>query len=144
MRTLTQFVLAVSLLSADSPASAEDATKEVEKAIAALNDAFKAGDGALVKALETDDHLSVTGWGGTQTREESVKTLPDLKLSAYTPGKIKVTVLGPDAALVTYPLELKGTYKGKEVPAKNFASAVWVRKGGKWLEHYYQETPLEK
>ena len=88
--------------------------------------------------------MSVTAWGGTQTREESVKTLPDLKLSAYTPGKIKVTVLGPDAALVTYPLELKGTYKGKDVPAKNFTSAVWVRKGGKWLEHYYQETPLDK
>ncbi|WP_439620421.1 nuclear transport factor 2 family protein [Gemmata sp.] len=144
MRTLTQFALAVALLTAAAPARAEDATKDVEKAIAALNDAFKAGDGALVKALETDDHLSVTTWGGTQTRDESIKTLPDLKLTAYTPAKLKITVLGPDAALVTYALELKGTFKGKDVPAKNFASAVWVRKGGKWLEAYYQETPVEK
>jgi ketosteroid isomerase-like protein len=144
MRLLTRFALAVALVTAAAPARAEDATKDIEKAITALNDAFKVGDAALIKALETDDHLSVTIWGGTQTREESLKTLPDLKLSAYTPAKMKITVMGPDAALVTYQLELKGTYKGKDVPAKNFASAVWVRKSGKWMEHYYQETPLEK
>lgn len=144
MRTLTQFALLVALLTTATSARAADTAKDVENAITALNEAFKVGDATAIKAMETDDHLSVTSWGGTQTREESIKTLPDLKLSEYKPVKIKITVLGPDAALVTYPLEIKGTYKGKDVPAKSFASAVWVRKGEKWLEHYYQETPLEK
>jgi len=127
-----------------SPAFAADAEKEVEKAIAALNDAFKNGDPAPIKAMLTEEHLSVTTWGGAQTRDESLKTLPELKLKEYAVTKLKITVLGPDAALVTYSLGLKGTYKGNPVPEKNFASAVWVKKDGKWLESYYQETVLGK
>ncbi|MFO0824578.1 MAG: nuclear transport factor 2 family protein [Gemmataceae bacterium] len=142
--TTARLFLALFAVTFCSPAFADDATKNVEKAISALNDAFKNGDPGPIKAMLTDDHRSVTTWGGIQTRDESVKTLPELKLKEYTAGKLTITVLGPDAALVTYPLTLKGTYKGKEVPEKNFASAVWVRKGGKWLESYYQETPLEK
>lgn len=127
-----------------TPASADDAVKDVEKAISTLNNAFKTGHPEPIKALMTDDHLAVTPWAGTQTRDDQVKTLPELKLSEYAAGKMTIRILGPDAALVTYPLTMKGTFKGKDVPAKNFASAVWVKKGGKWLEAYYQETPLEK
>lgn len=142
---LSRLVLTASALFLCPPAFADDPSpKDVEKAIAALNDAFKVGTPGPIKALTTEDHLTVTTWGGTQTREEALKTLPDLKLSEYTPGKMKITPLGPDAALVTYPLTMKGTFKGKDVPTKSFASAVWVRKGGKWLESYYQETVLEK
>ena len=43
---------------------------------------------------------------------------------------------------MTYWLSLKSTFKGKAVPATNFASAVWVRRGGCSLEAFYQETPL--
>lgn len=139
-----RLLLAVCFTAMCSPAFADDATKDVEKAITALNDAFKNGDPAPIKALMTEDHLTVTSWGGVQTREEALKTLPELKLKEYTPGKMKITVLGPDAALVTYSLAMKGTFKGKEMPAKSSVSAVWVRKSGKWIEAYYQETPLEK
>jgi uncharacterized protein (TIGR02246 family) len=127
----------VLLLAADDPA------KEVEKAINALNEAFQKGDAEAIKRLTTDDHVAVTAYyGGPQDRAEQIRTLPDLKLSEYAPAKMKVTRLGKDAALVTYELTLKGTCKGKEVPRNNFASAVWVRRDGKWQEAFYQETPL--
>jgi uncharacterized protein (TIGR02246 family) len=142
MRTFTLPLFALAF--AASCASADDAAKEVEKAISTLNDAFKTGHPEPIKALMTDDHVAVTPWAGTQTRDEQVKTLPELKLSEYAAGKMTIRLLGPDAALVTYPLTMKGTFKGKDVPAKNFASAVWVKKDGKWLEAYYQETPLDK
>ena len=51
--------------------------------------------------------------------------------------------LGRDVALVTYPLTMKGTFKGRDVPRSSIASAVWVKADGRWLETYYQETPLE-
>ncbi len=140
MFALPLFALTVAV----SSAAANDAVKDVEKAISTLNDAFKTGHPEPIKALMTADHVAVTPWAGTQTPDEQVKTLPDLKLSEYATGKMTVRLLGPDAALVTYSLTLKGTFKGKDVPAKNFASAVWVKKDGKWLEAYYQETPLEK
>ncbi|HKB39930.1 MAG TPA: DUF4440 domain-containing protein, partial [Gemmataceae bacterium] len=67
----------------------------------------------------------------------------DLKLTEYAAAKTRVTLLDREAALVTYELTLKGTFKGKEVPRKSFASAVWVKRDGRWLETFYQETPLD-
>ncbi len=141
---LSRMLLATLILGLCSPVFADDTGKKVEKAISALNEAFKVGEPGPIKALIAEEHITVTTWGGIQTRDEALKTLPDLKLKEYVTGKLKITVLGPDAALVTYPLEMKGTFKGKELPAKNFASAIWVRKDGKWVETYYQETVLEK
>ena len=68
--------------------------------------------------------------------------LPELKLTEYKAGKMTIKPLGKEAALVTYPLQMKGTYQGKPLPTKNLASAVWVKQGGKWREAYYQETAL--
>ena len=119
-------------------------SSDLEKAADALNEAFKKGDADAVKALMTEDHVAVTAsYGGPLDRAEQLKTLADLKLTEYAAAKTKVSALGKDAALVTYELTLKGTYKGKEVPRKNFASAVWVKQDGKWREAFYQETPLE-
>ncbi len=130
-------------LGADAPREASSA-QEVEKAIAALNQAFHLQDAAKVKALMTDDHVAVTPYyGGPLDRAQLLKSIPDHKLTKYAPGKVRVTLLGKEAALVTYPLAMAGTYKGKLVPAKSFASAVWVRRGGRWREAFYQETPLD-
>lgn len=125
-------------------ARAQDATaKEVEKALGALNEAFAKGDAKAVAALTTNDHVAVTPYyGGPQTRDEQIKSLADLKLEEYKPGPMKVRMLGTDAALVTYELATKGTYKGKAVSGRTYTSAVWVRQGGKWLEAFYQETAL--
>jgi ketosteroid isomerase-like protein len=119
------------------------AAHEVEKALAELNEAFAKQDRDAIRRLMTDDHVAVTGYyAGPQTRDEQLKSLGDLKLTEYKVGKLKVAPLGKEAVLVTYPLSLKGTFRGKAVPARNFASAVWVRQGGRWLERFYQETPL--
>jgi len=132
-------ILAVGLL-----LGAEDqAAKEVEKALTALNEAFQGRDPDKVKALMTKDHVAVTSYyEGPLDRAGQLKSLPDIQLTEYAAGKLKVVPLTKDAFLVTYPLAVKGNYKGKELPAKVFASAVWVRRDGKWLEAFYQETPL--
>ena len=136
-------VVAVGLsLGAGGPGD-ETAAKGVEKALRLLNEAFARRDAEAIKRLTTADHVAVTGsYGGPQTREQQLKSLNDLKLTEYRAGKLKVTVLSKDVALVTYPLSLKGTFKGVPVPARNFASAVWVLRDGRWREAFYQETPL--
>jgi ketosteroid isomerase-like protein len=135
--------LAAGLLLATSSHADDRAASEVEKAINTLNEAFTKGQADTIKALMTADHVSVTPYyGGPVSRDQQVKGVADYKLTEYTPARMKVTMLGKDAALVTYALTMKGTYKGKELPRKNFASAVWVRRGGKWLESFYQETAL--
>jgi uncharacterized protein (TIGR02246 family) len=130
------------LLGADTPK--DDPAKEVEKAITTLNEAFRKVDAETIKRLMTDDHVAVTVYyGGPQSVTDQIASLPDLKLAEYAAGKVKITLLGKDTALVTYELTMKGTFKGKEVPRKSYASAIWVNRGGKWLELHYQETPLD-
>jgi ketosteroid isomerase-like protein len=135
-------ILTAALLGADAPKE-NPAIKEVEKAINELNTAFEKRDADAIKRLTTPDHVAVTPYyGGPATRDEQIKTLPELKLKEYTSGDIKVTMLTADVALITYQLAMKGTFKGKDLAAKSHASAVWVKKGGQWREAYYQETTL--
>lgn len=143
MKKLLLVLLAGLLLGTD--AAADDAEiKEVEKAITVLNEAFKNRDAVAIERLLTEDHTAVTAYyGGPQTRAQQLKSLPDLKLTEYATGKYDVTLLSKDVALVTYALKQKGTFQGKEVPRRSYASALWVNRGGKWREAFYQETPLE-
>jgi len=125
------------------PARSDDPAAEVGKALDALNQAFAKGDAKAVAALMTDDHVAVTPYYGKPLgKDEQLKSLADHKLTEYKSSKVKVQPLGADAALVTYEAAMTGTYKGKPVPAKCFASAVWVRKQGVWREAFYQETAL--
>jgi uncharacterized protein (TIGR02246 family) len=134
--TALAFLATTLMLGADAPT-------EVEKAISALNEAFQKQDAAAVKRLMADDHVAVTAYyGGPRTGAEQLAALADLKLAEYSTGKRKTAPLGKDAVLITYELTQKGTFKGKEVPRRNFVSAVWVKRDGRWLEVFYQETPL--
>jgi ketosteroid isomerase-like protein len=130
-------------LFAGVPARGQDAARDVERALDALNKAFQKNDTEAIKRLMTADHVAVTAYYGRPTSlAEQIKSLKDVKLAEYKPGKVKVKMLGKGAALLTYPLTMKGTYKGKELPRRCFASAVWVRQGGRWREAFYQETAL--
>ncbi|MFO0841432.1 MAG: nuclear transport factor 2 family protein [Gemmataceae bacterium] len=125
-------------------ARADDAAAdEVSAAIGKLNQAFEKGNAAALKQLMTADKVAVTGYyGGPVTRDEQIKSLADLKLSEYKPGKMTIKLLGKEAALVSYELGMRGTFKGKPLPARSYASAVWVKQAGLWREAFYQETAL--
>src|SRR5262249_23482089 len=136
-------VVAIGLLLGAEAPKADPAAKEVEKGLAALNEAFKNGNVDAVKDLMTEDHVAVTPYyGGQVNRAGLLKSLPDMKVTEYSSGKITVRMLGKDVALVGYIVVQKGTYKGKELEPRSYASALWVRQGGKWLETFYQETAL--
>jgi len=121
----------------------DGATKQIQQAMQSLNEAFAKGDAATIRRLTADEHVAITPYyGGPLPKAEQLKNLGDLKVPDYKAGEIKVTLLTKDAALVTYPLTQKGTHKGKPVAARNYVSAVWVNRDGKWLEASYQETPL--
>lgn len=130
------------LLGADAPS--DPATKDVEKALRALNAAFAKADVDAMAKMVTANHFAVTSYyGGGQTKAEQLKGLPDHKVTEYGMGPLKITMLNKETALVSYPLTLKGTYKGKPLPERNVASAIYVLQDGKWLEAFYQETPLD-
>ena len=93
--------------------------------------------------MMTDDHRAVTTYyGGAVSRDDQLKLLADFKFTEYKTGEVTVKLLGKGVALVTFPQTMKGTFKGKALPTKSHASAIFVEDDGRWRETHYQETPL--
>ncbi len=135
--------LAAGLLIGAGAGKEEGAEKEIRQSLQSLNDGFAKGDAAAIRRLTVDEHVAITPYyGGPMPKAEQLKHMDDLKVPDYKAADMKVTLLTKDAALVTYSLTQKGTYKGKAVAARNYVAAMWVNRDGKWLEASYQETAL--
>lgn len=142
-KPLLLLVIAASLAWSVHAAQDQAETKPVERALRQLNDAFAKGNADAIRAMMTDDHRAVTTYyGGPVSRDGQLKLLPDLKFTEYKTGEVTVRMLGKGVALVTFPQTMKGTFRGKDLPVKSFASAIYIERDGAWREAFYQETPL--
>lgn len=116
--------------------------KELVDVLLKLNNAFGARDPKAIKPLITDDHLAVVSLGEKRLGREELAHLDDYTFSSYETRDIEVKSLSKDVALMTYRILVKGTFKGKPYPPENLCVSVFVKKDGKWLEAYYQETAV--
>ena len=109
----------------------------------ALDNAFVSGDPAEIKKLMTADHVSVTPYyDGPQTTDDQIASLPELKWTETIDGSVKVSALGPNAAMWNFISNLKGTFQGKALPAKVYVTEILVKQDGAWVERFYQVTTL--
>ena len=128
------------------PALADEAADiaAIKSSTEALGQAFVSQDAETIRAMMTPDHVAVAFiYKGPQTLEEEIASLPDLKMEIYDAIPLTVSLLGPDAALVTGEQSYRGTFQGNPLPERVFLSEVWVRVDGKWLQKFYQETVME-
>lgn len=89
-----------------------------------------------------DEHLIFVAYNGlVLTKSEIVRGITYIDVSRYAIENLKVRTLGEDAALATYDLKASGSVVGHNLPAKQYASSVWVRSGGDWQLIFHQSTP---
>jgi ketosteroid isomerase-like protein len=146
MQSLATFCLIIVATAALSQAVAGEAEtiEAINASSNALDKAFEQNDKAAIKALMTPDHISVTPYyDGPQTTDDQIASLPELKWEQKIVGGVQVSLLGDDAALRTFTADLKGSFKGKPLPTKVFATEVLVKHDGKWIERFYQVTTLK-
>lgn len=147
MRKLAALITAVVCLAAGaSTIRADDAatTGAVKAAFNAVDAAFKRQDAEAVKSMITADHLAITPYyDGPKTAAESLQALSHLKLNEIRVSKMSVSLLGPDAAMITFVADMDGTFLGIPVPSRGFVTSIMVRRDGRWLERQYQVTKLE-
>lgn len=141
------FLSVVSLLFTSVPWTGAAGNKVVEEKIISLEkqgwEAIKKKDWNALGGIMTEDFVEV-GEMGIRGKSEALQDLKaNLILTEYAMEQVKVLELSKDAALLAYQLVQKGSYKGQDLPSKIICSAAYVRRGGKWLNIFFQETPAK-
>ena len=102
---------------------------------------WKNKNGGFFQTLLTDEAVNI-GVGGLSNKSQIVKsTSSDCEVKSFSVDNFKVVMLDKNVALLTYTATQDGVCSGQTIPAKVISSSVYVKRGGKWLNAFYQETP---
>ena len=79
--------------------------------------------------------------GSIITRDDIIRNLDDYHLTKYSMAEVSLLRINEDSAMVMYRASYEGVHKNNK---ENFSdvesSSLYVRREGKWLEIFYQET----
>lgn len=135
MKQWTMILLSLVLLFSCIAQTAAASNKALEEKITSLEkqgwEAIKKKDWNALSSVMTEDFVDV-GEMGIRGKSEALQDLKaNFILTEYAMDHIKMLELSNDAALLTYQLIQKGSYKGQNLLAKISCSAAYVRSGGK-------------
>jgi ketosteroid isomerase-like protein len=102
-------------------------------------DSLKTGDLAAFAAFLADDAIFVDTQGPA-SKAEIVKHTAEFRLREYSMDDVRFVPLSPQSGVIVYTLTESGTSHGKEFSARVHVSALWFRRGGKWMCAFSQET----
>ncbi len=79
--------------------------------------------------------------GTVAGREEFIRNMDDFHLVKYSMGEVSMLRINENAVMVLYRAGFEGLHKGKPLAQSGVeSSSLYVRRDGKWLEIFYQET----
>jgi len=144
MRIIATTAAVFAVLTAQAIPAFSDELADLKAARAEIDAAFSAQDAEKIRGLMTADHIAVTHvYGGPVGLDEQIASLPDLKVTFSDISEPEITMFGNEGAYVSYEESLHGTFRGEPLPERVFASELWVKMDGKWLEKVYQETVVD-
>ena len=107
-------------------------------------DAFKRKDVDGFKKVLAPEYLEVIDTGLKDTAA-AVASMKDIDITDVSFSDWKMTPIDKDAALLTYKVNVKGKYKGQDVPpGPYYEASAYVNRNGEWVAIYYQETESKK
>jgi Domain of unknown function (DUF4440) len=102
-------------------------------------DSLKTGDAQTFAGLLADEAVFVDS-RGTAGKAEVVSHVTDFRLLEYSLEEVRFVPLSEKSGIIAYKLIQKGSSHGHEFTATAYASAVWVKREGKWVCVFSQET----
>jgi len=104
-------------------------------------EAWKHRDGKFFQVFLSDDHVEVA-FGGTIDKAQVVAGVGSgaCEVKSYKVDRFKATLFDKDTAVLTYHAEQDTVCNGATVPSPVWATSIYVRRGGKWLNALYQQT----
>ena len=105
-------------------------------------DAFGKGDGKFFETFLVDESMVVTN-GGFSSKAQTVKDIGSkpCEVKSYSFSNFKVLMIDQNTALTTYEATQDATCGGQKSPSKVLASTIFVKRKGKWLGLFHQESP---
>ncbi|MEO7674657.1 MAG: nuclear transport factor 2 family protein [Pyrinomonadaceae bacterium] len=124
---------------------AKGTNSSVETQIIALEKAsweeWKNKNASWFQTYLTDDALNINGSAVSNKSQIVKSTGSDCEVKSYSVDNFQFVMLDKNAALITYTATQDGVCSEKALPASVRASSVYVKRGGKWLNALYMETP---
>ena len=102
-------------------------------------DALKTGDLAIFGASTAGDAIFVDAHGAA-TKAEVMEHTAEFRLHDYTMADVRFIPLSTKSGLIVYTLTESGASHGKDFTARVHVSSLWVKRDGKWLCLFSQET----
>jgi hypothetical protein len=104
--------------------------------------AWKNKDARFFEWFLADDHVEVHGYGivGKSTVVEGIRSSACV-VQSYSIGPLSVITVSPDSILVTYRAEQETLCGIAKVPSPVWATSLYARRSGRWVNVLYQQTP---
>jgi ketosteroid isomerase-like protein len=102
-------------------------------------DSLKTGDMKAFANFLADDAVLLDS-RGPAGKALVVEHTADFRLHEYTMSDIHFVPLSAESGLIVYSIAESGTSHGKEFTTKVHVSALWTKRGGKWVCVFGQET----
>jgi hypothetical protein len=108
-------------------------------------EAWKNHDGKFFNEFLSDDHVEM-GFQGPNDKATVVKGVASgaCSVKSYTVDKFEVAMLDTNTALLTYHAAQDTTCGGKAVPSPVWASSLFMKRGDRWYNVLYQQSPAPK
>ena len=104
--------------------------------------AWKSHDAGFFEQFLSEDHVEIHAYGivGKAAVVDGVRS-PACVVQTYSLGPLTLTQVSADTVLVTYRAEQDTTCGTQKVPSPVWASSLYARRGGRWVNVLYQHTP---
>jgi hypothetical protein len=107
-------------------------------------EAWKNRDAKFFQEFLSDDHVEV-GFGGLTNKAAVVAVVgsPVCTVKSYELDHFELKLLDKNTALLTY-WEAQDTVCHNPVPSPCWVSSLYMKRGGRWLNVFYQQTHIQK
>ncbi|GLQ48842.1 DUF4440 domain-containing protein [Dyella flava] len=94
------------------------------------------------KAFHASDFFTVTGTGVVDRIPSEASAMDSqVRFDQCELSGFNVHFVAGDAALLTYHVKASGLDHGKAFTLESYASSLWMKRSGHWLNVFYQATP---
>ncbi len=108
-------------------------------------EAWKNRNEEFFKTFLSDDHVEL-GFFGPAGKKDVLATVasPACVVRSYSVDQFKVVLLDPNTALLTYHAAQDTSCHDKAVPSPVWVSSLYLKRGDRWLNVFYQQTQTPK